>query len=210
MALNKHTRTDRPLIPVSGPGSGFFVWLGRLLQRPLFGTRVIPRDSRVNLDMLPESDFPLNCEKCGYLLRGLPKDRCPECGSDFDRHRLFLKNYVYDWFGVLARTTAVGRVIRWSCVGGIALVLTHVGAMLLVGLVGHHILNLRTGQPIAPGLVSRGTGLMAAIERCVWLAEGILLLCILIGFAWSTKEIARRLRKRRRVIEAIIPSGRAE
>jgi hypothetical protein len=26
------------------------------------------------------------CRGCGYLLRELPEDRCPECGSSFDRH----------------------------------------------------------------------------------------------------------------------------
>lgn len=24
------------------------------------------------------------CQSCGYLLRGLPKARCPECGTEFD------------------------------------------------------------------------------------------------------------------------------
>ena len=65
--------------------------LARLLQRPLFGTQVIPRDARLNLGLLPEDQFPLYCDKCGYLLRGLPGDRCPECGTDFARHRLMLK-----------------------------------------------------------------------------------------------------------------------
>ena len=24
------------------------------------------------------------CRRCGYLLRGLPENRCPECGTEFD------------------------------------------------------------------------------------------------------------------------------
>ena len=26
------------------------------------------------------------CRECGYLLRGLPEPRCPECGRPFDPH----------------------------------------------------------------------------------------------------------------------------
>lgn len=31
---------------------------------------------------------PGHCHKCGYNLRGLPKPRCPECGTDFDPSNL--------------------------------------------------------------------------------------------------------------------------
>jgi uncharacterized paraquat-inducible protein A len=30
---------------------------------------------------------PGRCERCGYLLRGLPEPRCPECGTPFDRRK---------------------------------------------------------------------------------------------------------------------------
>lgn len=32
----------------------------------------------------PVPDLGLTCEECGYPLRGLPDDRCPECGEPFD------------------------------------------------------------------------------------------------------------------------------
>lgn len=34
------------------------------------------------------------CRECGYLLRGLPSDRCPECGTPFNPHltRIATKN----------------------------------------------------------------------------------------------------------------------
>lgn len=32
----------------------------------------------------------LECPSCAYLLAGLPEDRCPECGKDFDRAELTL------------------------------------------------------------------------------------------------------------------------
>ena len=33
-------------------------------------------------------DADLICPTCGYNLRGLPSDRCPECGNEFDRSEL--------------------------------------------------------------------------------------------------------------------------
>lgn len=44
-------------------------------------------------DGTPDSDFvpavrsvreELHCKHCGYFLRGLPSNRCPECGAEFD------------------------------------------------------------------------------------------------------------------------------
>lgn len=37
---------------------------------------------------LPQPYDPNRCEKCGYLLFGLPTPRCPECGTPFDPTRL--------------------------------------------------------------------------------------------------------------------------
>lgn len=41
-------------------------------------TRAVSRWRRVGLRE------PGRCERCGYLLRGLPEPRCPECGEPFD------------------------------------------------------------------------------------------------------------------------------
>jgi hypothetical protein len=38
----------------------------------------------IDLAQLPVPDWPLNCPRCGYPLRGLPEHRCPECGEPFD------------------------------------------------------------------------------------------------------------------------------
>jgi hypothetical protein len=32
---------------------------------------------------LPPTDEEPRCENCGYILRGLPEPRCPECGEPF-------------------------------------------------------------------------------------------------------------------------------
>jgi rRNA maturation endonuclease Nob1 len=32
----------------------------------------------------PEISFHPQCDQCGYLLIGLPENRCPECGMPFD------------------------------------------------------------------------------------------------------------------------------
>lgn len=34
--------------------------------------------------MLANQREPMTCPACGYSVRGLPSERCPECGRDFD------------------------------------------------------------------------------------------------------------------------------
>ncbi len=36
------------------------------------------------------TDPALHCPTCGYNLTGLPQNRCPECGQDFEHDRLLL------------------------------------------------------------------------------------------------------------------------
>lgn len=55
---------------------------------------LIPADTRVDPELFPENEFPVVCPKCDYLLRGLPGNTCPECGSSFDRGRLLVEQYV--------------------------------------------------------------------------------------------------------------------
>lgn len=66
-------------------------WLFR--HRPALNA-MIPPDARVDPDRFPEEEFPLYCPACDYLLRGLPGNRCPECGQAFDRGRLLVEQYV--------------------------------------------------------------------------------------------------------------------
>jgi len=49
-----------------------------ILAGPIAGGFIITRIFRVNkID-------PTQCRKCGYLLKGLTVNRCPECGTEFD------------------------------------------------------------------------------------------------------------------------------
>jgi hypothetical protein len=176
-----------------------------LLQRPILGTRVVPRDARLNLNLLPEEEFPIVCEKCGYLLRGLPECRCPECGTDFDRGALLLRQYVHKWFDGMTRTTATGRVIRWLCWTGVALVVLNLTGLLAVGLGGQRV--LKSTRRVSAMTLSKGVEFLKLIEHLLWLIELLLLVCILAGLAWASNEIRKRLRKRRRVIEAVVDQG---
>ncbi len=90
----------------------------RLLNKPMFGTRVIPTDARIDPECFPEDEFPVYCTGCDYELRGLPEPRCPECGQGFDRGTLLVEPYVRtrglarwkqgrrwrvaNWFGIVA------------------------------------------------------------------------------------------------------------
>ena len=41
-------------------------------------------DGTPDPEFVPAVEFDPVCRQCGYLLIGLPEQRCPECGSRFD------------------------------------------------------------------------------------------------------------------------------
>ena len=62
------------------------------------------------------------CLHCGYDLRGSVSDRCPECGTAFNRKELEREAYalknrlrqletVHDWIGVGMRIAVAGAVV---------------------------------------------------------------------------------------------------
>jgi len=169
------------------------------LTRPLFGTRVIPRDARLDLETLAEADFPIYCEKCGYLLRGLPEERCPECGSVFDRRKLLLKQYVHDWFGYTARSSRVGRWVIRCCVAGILLILLEIGMGTLAG----YLVRI-----VPAGLTSASAVQYQILWRVVygvgWALRVGLLFVLLACLVFSAGPVRERIRKRRRVVRAIL------
>jgi hypothetical protein len=51
-------------------------------------------NARVDPALFPEADYLVYCMRCGYDLRGLPNEQCPECGERFERGRLLVEQYV--------------------------------------------------------------------------------------------------------------------
>lgn len=92
-----------------------------VLGRPLFGTRVIPPGARVDPALFAEDEFPVHCPKCDYLLRGLPDGRCPECGTEFERGRLLVEQYVTRPLEWHRRTSRSRRVLVLGVVAGFTL-----------------------------------------------------------------------------------------
>lgn len=74
---------------------GLFRWLGVRIA----AGHIISPDARVDPAEFPDSDYPVRCGHCGYLLRGLSADTCPECGTSFDRGRLLVEQYVLNQAG---------------------------------------------------------------------------------------------------------------
>src|SRR5438105_8656859 len=62
-------------------------------------------------------DADLLCGHCSHNLRGVPSDRCPECGTRFDRSRLLTSAVPWEARRVLggfrAYWATVGRLILW-------------------------------------------------------------------------------------------------
>lgn len=97
--------------------------IAEMLRRPLFGTRVIPREARVDPALFPEEEFPIYCGRCGYNLRGLPDGPCPECGTPFDRGRDLVLSYVRFPLGKWWKTSSGRWLIRFLIVGMMAVAL---------------------------------------------------------------------------------------
>lgn len=68
-------RQERALLSMTGSMSGFLAMIAVGMR--LHSERRARRERR-------ERDEGARCVKCGYLLKGLPEHRCPECGTPFD------------------------------------------------------------------------------------------------------------------------------
>ena len=144
---------------------------------------MIPRKGRVNPDLFPEEEYPTWCLKCEYLLRGLKEDRCPECGQEFDRGHLLVKEYVVEWHKWLLRPSRAGRLFRYVVLP------VSLGGFLLAG-------NLLLFTPARWSLNPAERPLLyCAIPVCILLAP-------LLVWAIRCKEYHALVRKYRKVVEA--------
>src|SRR5689334_1075631 len=57
-------------------------------------------------------DADLLCGRCGHNLRGVPSDRCPECGRRFDRARIVLPNVPWEQRRQIGYVRAYCRTVR--------------------------------------------------------------------------------------------------
>lgn len=85
-----------------------------------FGTRVSRCDAWVEPSSFPEEEYPVYCGKCGYLLRGLPGGKCPECGEVFERGRLLVCQYVFEWPAARWMHSTAGKWFSWLLTIGVA------------------------------------------------------------------------------------------
>lgn len=171
------------------------------LLQPVLGTQVIPPDARVDPARFPETEFPLTCPKCDYLLRGLKEERCPECGEPFDRGRLLVLEY------------AVWRSARQRTYRKVALILIVV-CWVLLGLHrgGEYLLDRRVAAMVAgsgianAGKVAKLMDLRVLIDHAMVVAE-VAAVGVAITLIVVTAVRYRRLSEQRRRIVRGIQAG---
>ena len=175
----------------------------RFLNRDLFSGRVIPRDGAVDSNLFSEDEFPVYCPKCGYLLRGLPDGRCPECGTSFERGRLLVRQYVFKYGEPAWRSTRMGKwMTRLLIAGYLLVVLAYAG--LYVAL--RWMKTQDTPAKLSAALETLGTALK-------W-AQVVMILALVLGLVLSLAagilfvvRIWRNASKRRRILDALQNGG---
>ncbi len=173
--------------------------IGAALSRPIFGTKVIPHDARVDPSQFPEEEFSIYCRKCDYNLRGLPDGPCPECGTPFDRGRELVVSYVLNPLGRWWRTAHGRWLIRFTVLGMIAMGL-ELGSSL-----PYWLILWRSDQTGAPP-PSYGSNIAAGLRYVGYGLEVTAFLAVLCCLFLAYRGFKRIADKRRRVIAAIAPS----
>ena len=177
--------------------AGTVLW--SVLNKPLFGTRVIPRDAAVDPKHFSEDEYPVHCPKCGYLLRGLPDGRCPECGTPFERGRLLVQQYVREWKGASLKDSRAGKWCSWASTACIALpVLSCLGFVCIAYLVDWESPNPPSW--ITPDWVFRVVCVLFAI-----FVVGFVLQVAALTIAFMT--LPRGARRRRRAVMNALRDG---
>lgn len=165
----------------------------RLLRRAAARKLVIPSDTRVDPAMFPEDEFPVFCSKCDYLLHGLPDNRCPECGNEFDRGRLLVQQYVGE-YGKRSHPTMNQWISRTWLTG------TVIMALGFIPLAVMQFLDQQTGG------IAQAPGFGSLLRSCVlatistWLVGVVPLTAT---FVLSVRLAVMSRHKRRQVLSAI-------
>ena len=173
--------------------------LDQLLHRPLFGTKVISPDVAVDPSRFPEAEFPVRCTQCDYLLRGLPDGKCPECGREFNRGNLLVRQYVLEHGQRTSRSSSTGRWAKGLAIGGFLLlaIIYASGALLLL-----------TAPVPAPGTSSPAWDWVGrwgpVVIRVVYLGPAMML----AGAVLYLGQLYRNRAKRRRIIASLDQQAR--
>ena len=172
-----------------------FKKLKEILTRPLFGTRVIPKDAVVDPALFPEEEFPVYCPKCDYLLRGLPDGPCPECGTRFARGQLLVRQYVHGWGHKSLKRTPLGKLAKWTTIVCIA------APMVIWALImGFALLCIKGFSPTTrPSVFDE-----VDVFRHACLVIGVALVLVYVtGFVLNCVVLRRGARKRHAVLAAL-------
>jgi hypothetical protein len=172
--------------------AGSFARTRALLRTPLFGTTVVRSNATVRPELFPEEEYPVHCPGCGYLLRGLPDGKCPECGAPFDRGRLLVRQYVQEWQGAAWRHSAAGKWCSRLIFTGIALPVLVVFAVNLVRWLGY----LDVPAPPSPAMLDW----LVRAAHLVAITMFISPLLYVAAFAVAILTYPRGARKRRRAV----------
>ena len=175
--------------------------VGLVLHRPLFGTRVISPDARAEVSRLPEDRFPIWCPKCEYLLRGLPDGRCPECGTEFERGRLLVRQYVHQWSETLRRKTTSGKWIVRTALAGLVVIAVGFVGLVVMSQLGYPAIP--KGRPLSPAESLLYHDIVANWTAGTWYAGVATLLGLLICLAIALRNIRKALRIRAEVMDAV-------
>ncbi|MCP4251012.1 MAG: hypothetical protein GY778_28575 [bacterium] len=125
---------------------------------------------------MDDQDPNLLCPQCGYNLRGIPEDRCPECGFGYDRAAIRSIASAENW----ERDRRYCRTICWSALAA-ALIVGPVSArylfgpplnlaVALLGALGVVALGRRYGNPRAASTWSESSNRETAIVIAVLLS----------------------------------------